>query len=121
MVLKERLEYIRNWQRNNKDKRKVVQKRYREHHKDCDKIKYFLYGHRIRIKRGQWEGRKYRSGIGLLHGDGCCLFCGDFNPFHLENHHPFGILSEFTITLCSNCHSEIHRLGIQDYIRECFV
>jgi len=49
---------------------------------------------------------------GYLEGDGCCLYCGEINPFMLENHHVWGVNEdpEFTITLCANHHKPFIRL-----------
>jgi hypothetical protein len=117
MLTKERLDYIREWQRKNKDKRRSAEKRYRERHRDRMKIKQFLYGHS--------SGRKGQTRFcwGLLNGDGCCLFCGKYFPFSLEQHHLFGPENRVQITLCANCHLIYHRthLTLDDYMREIFI
>lgn len=55
------------------------------------------------------SGRKepvYRKAINSL---GMCLFCGDIDWRHLEEHHPDKIkLPDFTVTLCANCHADLH-------------
>ena len=51
-------------------------------------------------------GRILRS----LSGDGCCLYCGETNPFMLNNHHIFGRENDdFTITLCEDHHAPFTR------------
>ena len=87
----------------NKDKVLKKQKEYREtlpNHNIKNKIYSFFYG-RTRNPTG-----------GYFKGDGCCLYCGEINPFTLENHHPFGKKThpDFTITLCANHHSQLHRM-----------
>lgn len=43
-------------------------------------------------------------------GDGCCLYCGETNPFMLNRHHIFGRKnSDFTITLCEDHHASFTR------------
>ena len=40
---------------------------------------------------------------------GMCLFCGDIDWRHLEEHHPDKEkMPDFTVALCANCHKEIH-------------
>lgn len=52
----------------------------------------------------------YKKGKSYKTGDGCCLYCGEINPFMLNNHHIFGRKnSDFTITLCENCHASFTR------------
>lgn len=118
---KRRLKYIKEWRKRNKDKVKAAQKRYYQNHPDYHKIKVFLYGKYTVTKKGSRKGKKTQT-LGLLKGNGCCLICFDFNPFHLQNHHPFKE-SEFQITLCAICHSEIHRAKffLSDYLKEILV
>lgn len=41
----------------------------------------------------------------LLNGDGCCLYCGQIDPFNLQNHHPWKKEDpHFTTTLCTKHH-----------------
>lgn len=61
-------------------------------------------------------GRFYASEITLtntyyriINSMGICLFCGDIDWRHLEEHHPDKEkLPNFTVTLCANCHKETH-------------
>ena len=40
---------------------------------------------------------------------GMCLFCGELDFTHLEEHHPYpDELSDVTLTFCANCHRTIH-------------
>lgn len=40
---------------------------------------------------------------------GMCLLCYDIDFKHLEQHHPDPIkMPDFTITLCANCHRDLH-------------
>ncbi len=59
----------------------------------------------------QWLYGKGGTHYGYLQGDGCCLYCGETNPFMLESHHPFGKKThpDFTITLCANHHLPFKR------------
>lgn len=39
-----------------------------------------------------------------------CKICGETDPLKLEEHHPDKInRPDYTITLCANCHSKLHR------------
>lgn len=64
------------------------------------------------------EERRADARIGMrlhayLQGNGCCLYCGETNPFTLNNHHIYGRkTSDFTITLCENHHAPFTR-GLQ--------
>ena len=41
--------------------------------------------------------------------DGMCLFCGDIDFSHLQQHHLLpDELPTFSITLCANCHASLH-------------
>lgn len=45
-----------------------------------------------------------------LHGDGCCLYCGETDFWKLNNHHPWKEIDpNFTITLCENHHAAFTR------------
>lgn len=40
---------------------------------------------------------------------GICLFCGDIDWRHLEEHHPDKEkMADLTVTVCANCHRELH-------------
>ena len=63
-------------------------------------------------ERRQWNEymKLYMKIYGYLKGDGCCLYCGEINPFMLNNHHIFGRKnSDFTITLCEDHHAPFTR------------
>ena len=46
----------------------------------------------------------------FLSGDGCCLYCGELNPWMLNNHHPWKRRNpKFTVTLCENHHAPLTR------------
>lgn len=95
------------WQRykcRHLDRVKKSKRKWKEKNPDHLKIYQFLYGHSSGTKRGN----KRRIYWGFVNGDGCCLICGEYYPFCLEQHHLFEEL-EIQITLCSNCHSEFHR------------
>jgi len=87
----------------NRDKRLIKQAEYRKKNPKKitykDKIYSFLYGK---------TNPTYK---GYLQGDGCCLYCGEINPFMLENHHVWGVNDDpdFTITLCANHHKPFIR------------
>jgi len=84
---------------------------------------YELKYNTITMKDGaiKWVGPRYESQCkecmklymkiyGYLNGDGCCLYCGEINPFMLNNHHIFGRKNnDFTITLCENHHAAFTR------------
>ncbi|MDE2590059.1 MAG: hypothetical protein KGL95_10395, partial [Patescibacteria group bacterium] len=43
-------------------------------------------------------------------GQGCCVLCLHSDPFDLEDHHVGGKAnSDFTISLCRNCHGKLSR------------
>ena len=68
-------------------------KKYNKKNKDKRKIYAFL------------EGANPEKRWGYLRGDGCCLYCGETDPFDLENHHPWKKHDpKFTITLCTKHH-----------------
>ena len=47
---------------------------------------------------------------GFFEGDGCCLYCGECNPWMLNNHHPWKEEDpNFTVTLCENHHAPFTR------------
>ena len=80
-------EHTRKLQRNNRRKNK---ERDREKYNEYMKLYMKLYDY--------------------LKGDGCCLYCGETNPFMLNNHHTLGRKNgDFTITLCEDHHEPFTR------------
>ena len=54
--------------------------------------------------------KTYGRTLRLVAGDGCCLYCGEINPFMLNDHHIWGRKnSDFTITLCEDHHAPLTR------------
>jgi hypothetical protein len=59
-----------------------------------------------------------------------CVLCGYSNPFGLirchrsllEKHHPVLMIhdSEFTVSICRNCHAEVTESLLQEGINPCF-
>jgi predicted transcriptional regulator len=67
------------------------------------KIQRFLYG----FRNTKGVGRR-----GYLRSEGCCIICGELNPLSLEEEHVFGREnSDFTVTLCANCHRIRHSVN----------
>lgn len=67
---------------------------------------------RASLPPGEAEKRKkiHYFLIWYLAGGGCCFYCGEINPFMLNNHHIFGREnSDFTITLCEIHHAPFTR------------
>ena len=95
------LERNRKWRQKNSQKLKEI----REKRKMRDRERAFLYG-----TNGGEKG-------GFLRGDGICLICFENNPLCLERHH---ISKDTTITVCSNCHSLIHK-GALSFFRIEFI
>ena len=111
-------EYMRIWRQKNKEHVQEYSKEYnkvhkeilaknsrkfREEHRDELRIKRFLYGY-------GWKINDKTTGEGFLRGDGCCLVCGEIDPFTLELHHLFNTDNP-RITLCSNCHRALHKFS----------
>lgn len=62
------------------------------------------------IQRERWQAKNTftlkKTGMGM------CLFCKDIDWKHLEEHHPDKEkMPDFTITLCANCHRDVHYLN----------
>jgi hypothetical protein len=80
-----------------KTQRKYHDKWYNQK-KGTLRVNRWLYGY-------IWYGRKKPRPIsGYLKGQGICLFCGELNPFMLQNAHIFPDNHELLISLCCNCH-----------------
>ena len=63
----------------------------------------------IKRRKRLIEEQKWRDTF--LSSDGCCLICGETNPFVLVEHHYAGRRnSSETITLCADCHEIVTRI-----------
>ena len=67
----------------------------------------FLTQRKVRKKIDRHEiYRKRTKSMGM------CLFCGDIDWKHLEEHHvDKEKIPNLTITLCANCHRDLHYLN----------
>lgn len=96
----ERLNYEKDWYRKNRNKKVIKVKQWQRNNKE--KVKGYN-------KLSRWlNGKTFGKGFGFLQGTGICIFCGEINPFALENHHVFG-KGSISISLCGTCHLMIHR------------
>lgn len=60
-------------------------------------------------ERHKVRTREYHLFKKTTESSGCCLTCGDIDFRHLDEHHiDREKLFNFTITLCANCHRELH-------------
>lgn len=105
------------WRASNRDHINTEKKKWRLLNPNNEKEIYTKQNHKPeslsyrshwkRKHKDQYKEKKFLKEF--VSTDGCCLVCGEINPFMLEQHHPFGKENPFTITLCSNHHSIGHR------------
>lgn len=88
------------WRQEHPDIAKAHDKKYYAKGKITDRVKRFLYG-----RNGlRWDGKTKRRFGGYLQAQGVCLFCGELNPFALQNAHVFPDDDTLLISLCCTCH-----------------
>jgi len=134
------LAYMKRWREQNKDHIRKSGKEYRERNKERIKKYHKQWYNKNRESKiehaTEWKKRnrskynqtqrlwmwlyakKYAKGLGFLCGTGICVFCGEENPFLLENHHVFGRDSDLIISLCANCHHMLHNSAPRKMLKE---